>query len=670
MKKKFDILRNGPTFPLSALRNTGMHALPLMVGVAVICMLWACAKMGSPDGGWFDEEPPRILGSTPEDKGVNVKSNKITIFFNEYIKIDNPTEKVVVSPPQMEMPEIEGMGKRITVELMDTLKENTTYTIDFSDAISDNNEGNPLGNYTFSFSTGDHIDTMEVAGYVVEAETLEPIKGILVGLYANMADSIFRKEPMLRVSRTDSRGHFVIKGVAQGSYRIYALQDADGDYVFNQKSEMIAFNHDTITTSCKPDIRQDTIWSDSLHISTIERVPYTHFLPDELLLRAFTEINTDRYLVKNERKTAGKFEIFFSYGDSILPVLRGLNFDEKDAFVVEYTENKDTISYWIRDSLLINQDSLNVELTYNATDSMGQLVSKTDTLMILSKEPYEKRMKQQEKEFNDWKKKQAKAEKRGDPVEKEMKRPQLEPKYTLNSEMDPDKNIFITMPVPIEKPDTSKIHLYSKHDSLWYNAPMLFREAANQPRTYELLAEWRPDVEYSLEIDSAAFCDIYGRVSNALKKGFKVRSTDSYSTLLVNVIGAKNRHIVAQLISGKDKVTKETVTDNGVIEFFYVMPGTYYIRMFYDDNKNGKWDTGNFDENLQPEMVFFYPDKVECKEKWDITLSWDTMKQNPDRMKPEAIKQQKADQQKTIKRRNLERAAKLGIEYVKDNMTK
>ncbi len=670
MKKKFDILRNGPTFPLSALRNTGMHALPLMVGVAVICMLWACAKMGSPDGGWFDEEPPRILGSTPEDKGVNVKSNKITIFFNEYIKIDNPTEKVVVSPPQMEMPEIEGMGKRITVELMDTLKKNTTYTIDFSDAISDNNEGNPLGNYTFSFSTGDHIDTMEVAGYVVEAETLEPIKGILVGLYANMADSIFRKEPMLRVSRTDSRGHFVIKGVAQGSYRIYALQDADGDYVFNQKSEMIAFNHDTITTSCKPDIRQDTIWSDSLHISTIERVPYTHFLPDELLLRAFTEINTDRYLVKNERKTAGKFEIFFSYGDSILPVLRGLNFDEKDAFVVEYTENKDTISYWIRDSLLINQDSLNVELTYNATDSMGQLVSKTDTLMILSKEPYEKRMKQQEKEFNDWKKKQAKAEKRGDPVEKEMKRPQLEPKYTLNSEMDPDKNIFITMPVPIEKPDTSKIHLYSKHDSLWYKAPMLFREAANQPRTYELLAEWRPDVEYSLEIDSAAFCDIYGRVSNALKKGFKVRSTDSYSTLLVNVIGAKNKHIVAQLISGKDKVTKETVTDNGVIEFFYVMPGTYYIRMFYDDNKNGKWDTGNFDENLQPEMVFFYPDKVECKEKWDITLSWDTMKQNPDRMKPEAIKQQKADQQKTIKRRNLERAAKLGIEYVKDNMTK
>ena len=387
MKKKFDILRNGPTFPLSALRNTGMHALPLMVGVAVICMLWACAKMGSPDGGWFDEEPPRILGSTPEDKGVNVKSNKITIFFNEYIKIDNPTEKVVVSPPQMEMPEIEGMGKRITVELMDTLKKNTTYTIDFSDAISDNNEGNPLGNYTFSFSTGDHIDTMEVAGYVVEAETLEPIKGILVGLYANMADSIFRKEPMLRVSRTDSRGHFVIKGVAQGSYRIYALQDADGDYVFNQKSEMIAFNHDTITTSCKPDIRQDTIWSDSLHISTIERVPYTHFLPDELLLRAFTEINTDRYLVKNERKTAGKFEIFFSYGDSILPVLRGLNFDEKDAFVVEYTENKDTISYWIRDSLLINQDSLNVELTYpkSLTRNAGNNKSRTSTIGKRSK---------------------------------------------------------------------------------------------------------------------------------------------------------------------------------------------------------------------------------------------------------------------------------------------
>lgn len=177
----------------------------------------------------------------------------------------------MVSPPQLEQPEIKGAGRRIQISLVDSLKANTTYTIDFSDAISDNNEGNPMGNYTYSFSTGAAIDTMEVSGHVLESENLEPVKGILVGLYADHADSAFRTKPMLRVSRTDSRGRFVIKGVAPGSYRIYALQDQDGDYKFSQKSEKIAFSHDIIVPSCKPDVRQDTTWVDSLHIKSIDR---------------------------------------------------------------------------------------------------------------------------------------------------------------------------------------------------------------------------------------------------------------------------------------------------------------------------------------------------------------------------------------------------------------
>ena len=144
--------------------NKRINALLLPLLVALFTLL-SCAKMGQPDGGWYDETPPAIVGAVPSDKGVNVKSRKISIFFDEYIKVDNPTEKVVVSPPQIETPEIKGAGKKITVEIKDSLKSNTTYTVDFSDAISDNNEGNPLGNYTYTFSTGDHIDTLEVAGY-------------------------------------------------------------------------------------------------------------------------------------------------------------------------------------------------------------------------------------------------------------------------------------------------------------------------------------------------------------------------------------------------------------------------------------------------------------------------------------------------------------------------
>ena len=231
----------------------------------VVCAIVSCARMGSPDGGWYDDDPPKVVSSSPADQSVNVNTKKISILFNEYIKLEDATSKVIVSPPQLEMPEIKASGKRVIVELQDSLKPNTTYTIDFSDAISDNNEGTPMGSFTYSFSTGEQIDTFEVSGYVLDASNLEPNKGISVGLYDDLADSAFKTKPMLRVSRSDSRGHFVIKGIAPGTYRAYALQDVDGDFRFSQKGEMIAFSHDTFSPSSNPDVRVDTVWRDSLH---------------------------------------------------------------------------------------------------------------------------------------------------------------------------------------------------------------------------------------------------------------------------------------------------------------------------------------------------------------------------------------------------------------------
>jgi uncharacterized protein (DUF2141 family) len=624
--------------------------------------------MGQPDGGWYDETPPRILGASPADKATEVTDHKMYIYFNEYIKLSDASQKVVVSPPQMEAPDIKDAGKRIIIDLKDSLKANTTYTIDFSDAISDNNEGNPLGNYTYSFSTGTEIDTMEVSGYVYEAENLEPIKGILVGLYDNLADSVFRKEPFQRVSRTDSRGRFVIKGIKPGNYRVYALMDADGNYLFNQKSEKIAFSRDIIVPSCKPDIRQDTIWRDSLHIENIMQVPYTHFFPDDIVLRAFAEVQTDRYMTKNEREKANRFTLMYSYGDDDLPVIRGLNFDAENAFVVEATEKKDTITYWLRDTLLVNQDTLRMEVQYHATDTAGMLYLQTDTLTLLSKEPYAKRLKQKEKEYNDWKKKQEKAEKRGDPFEKEMPVPPLSVGMNFAGDIDPDKNPTLTFDTPLAVADTSKIHLYSKHDTLWYRSPFLVREKVNVPRTYEVIGEWRPDVEYSLEIDSAAFVDIYGSVSDAAKKGFKVKSNDAYSTIFMTLDGMRGKNVVAQLVSSTDVVMKEVRTHTGDAEFFYVNPNTYYLRIFVDENNNGKWDTGNYDEGRQAETIYYYPSKIECKEKWDFTETWSPLRGSSTSLKPAELVKQKTEKAKTIKNRNLERAKKLGIEFLKENM--
>ena len=634
----------------------------------IASIIVGCARMGSPDGGWYDDDPPRVIGATPEDKATNVKSKKITILFDEFIKLEDATNKVIVSPPQLEQPEIKASGKKIIVELQDTLKDNTTYTIDFSDAISDNNEGNPMGNYTYSFSTGEQIDTFEVSGYVLDASNLEPIKGIAVGLYDDLADSAFKTKPLMRISRTDGSGHFVIKGVAPGTYRAYALQDADGDFRFTQKGEMIAFNHDTFEPSSKPDTRVDTVWRDSLHIDALLQKPYTHFLPDDITLLAFKQLQTDRTLLKTERVEPNKISMYFTYGDSLLPQIKGLNFKADSAFIIETNEKRDTIHYWIRDTTLVNQDTLSMDITYHVTDTLGNLVLQTDSALdIVPKVSYEKRMKEKAKEIEKWQKEQDKKKKREEKYDSIYPVKPLEPKFAVPASMVPGQKITVEMPTPLMHCDTSAVHLYSQIDSLWYDAECVFRPVENSIRQYEILADWKLGVEYSLEIDSAAFVDIYGLVSNQYKQGIKVKTLDEFSSLTLNISGveAVDTTIIVQMLTSQDAVTQEVRVTKGKAEFKYVTPGKFYLRAFIDANGNGVWDTGDYDADRQAEAVYYYSKELECKEKWDVTESWNLTATPRFRQKPQAIVKQKPDQAKKLKNRNIERAKQLGIEYMK-----
>ena len=644
----------------------------LLYILIALCAFMSCARMGTPDGGWFDDDPPRVIGSVPAERDTNVTTKKITIYFDEYIKLDNPSENVMVSPPQLEVPEIKVVNKKIVVELQDTLKPNTTYTIDFSNAISDNNEGNPMGNYAFVFSTGEKIDTFEVAGSVIDAQNLEPVKGISVGLYSNLADSAFQKEPMIRIGRTDGSGHFVIKGVAPGEYRVYALQDMDGDYRFSQKSEMIAFTHQTFKPTAGPDIRQDTIWRDSLRIDNIVRVPFTHFYPDDVVLMAFNEVQTERYLLKTERQEPDRIGVYFSYGNDTLPVLRGLNFNADSAFVLEPSEKKDTLIYWLRDTTLVNTDTLSLSMEYLMTDSTGRLVSQTDTLEMVAKTPYAKRLKEKQKAFEEWQKEQEKKKKREEPYDSIYTVKPLEPSYKIPSAMAPNSIVTIEMPAPLQHLDTAAIHLYSKIDTLWYRAPFRFEPVKGKLRQYQLMADWYPEREYSLEIDTLAFTDIYGLSSAPYKQGIKVKSLDDFATLEFQLSGVADTNIVVMLVDKSDKVLMQTKAGRSrTAEFFYVTPGTYYVRAYVDRNGNGVWDTGNYEADLQPEDVYYYPREIECKEKFDVTLSWNLTEKPRNQQKPgELVKQKPDKEKKKLQNRNAERARQLGIEYVKKQMVK
>jgi uncharacterized protein (DUF2141 family) len=571
------------------------------------------------------------------------------------------------------MPEIQAKGKKIVVELKDSLKPNTTYTIDFSDAISDNNEGNPMGNFTYTFSTGEQIDTFEVAGYVIDASNLEPVKGINVGLYNNLADSVFRKEPLMRVSRTDASGHFVIKGVAPGEYRVYALQDADGDFKFTQKSEMIAFSHQTYEPSAGPDIRQDTIWRDTLHIDNILRVPYTHFYPDNVIMLAFQELQTDRYLLKQpDRTDADRIKLFFSYGNEQLPIIKGLNFDADSAFVVEHNAKKDTITYWLRDTTLINKDTLTLSMEYLITDSAGVLVSQTDTIEVIAKTSYAKRQKEKQKEYESWQKDQEKKKKHDEPYDSIYPVKPLEVKINVPRSVNPISKVYIDTPTPLAKADTSAVHLYSKIDSLWYRAPFEVIRLDSVMGRFELLAEWQPGTEYSLEVDSAAFVDIYGFVSDPIKQGIKARPLEELSSLVFRLSGVRDTGIVVQLLDKDDKCLRQLrAANDGEAAFFYLEPGNYYARAFVDRNGNDLWDTGNYDDDQQPEDVYYYSSEIECKANWDVTKQWNLTGKPRNQQKPGAlVKQKDTKEKKQKKNRNAERARQLGIEYVQKQLVK
>ena len=495
--------------------NWKKHKLPFILLLVIVA--YSCASIGTPDGGPYDEDPPKFVGSTPSLRSVNNKKQKIELEFDEFIKLEKPAEKVIFSPPQMEQPELKVVGKKVSVEYLDSLRDSTTYTIDFSDAIVDNNEGNPMGNFSFSFSTGNQIDTMEVAGTVLLAEDLDPVMGIQVGLHKDLNDSAFSTKPFDRVSRTDSRGRFSIRGVAPGKYRIYALKDGNQNYLYDSKTEMVAFYDSIIIPDMMPATRQDTLWKDTLTIDTIMTVNYTRFLPDTLVLRAFKAENDRQYLTSSQRDKENHFILTFSAKNDTLPTIKGLNFDEKDAFVIETTSRNDSICYWIKDSLIYLMDTLAIQLDYLYTDTLNQLVPTTDTLYLANKLTRAQKEKLQKEEEEKKEKERKKREKKGLEPEKEAMK-FLSMKVDAAGTFDIFNNIVLSFDEPLASIDTSAIHMEVKVDTLWQSTPFVFEADSVLPRTYQILAQWEPEKEYQLTIDSAAIVGLYGLHTNKVQQ--------------------------------------------------------------------------------------------------------------------------------------------------------
>lgn len=622
-------------------------------------LLAGCANIGSPDGGPYDETPPSVVGTTPRQNATGVHSQRISLLFDELIRLTNASEKVVISPPQLEQPDIRTSGRRINIQLKDSLRAGTTYTIDFGNAIEDNTEGNPMGQYAFVFSTGEKIDSMEVAGKVLEAKNLEPVKGILVGLHSDLSDSAFCKKPLERVARTDGSGRFTIKGVAPGKYRVYALDDADGDYAFTQKSEKIAFLKDVIVPSSTPATRNDTAWADSTHIDSIALVHYTRYLPDDLVLRAFDEENATRHLLKTERNEGTHFTLYFTAPSSERPRVHGLNFNADGAFLVDASAGNDTLTYWLRSPELVRQDTLEMALTYlESDDSTGVMTERTDTLEMVARTPYSRVEKDLQDEIEKWEKQKERAEKRNRPFNLPRPLRRVKMRYPAVSSLSPSENISFTFDQPLGHIDTTRIHLQLRIDSTYHDRPYILRRDSISLLRYTLYGEWRPGQSYRLQIDTGAVHSIYGRPNAKLELTFAIPGTESYASFFVNLSNIDGGDAYVQLLSASDKVVRQAKAVNGHADFFFLKAGSYYMRVFVDQNGNGQWDTGLYATGLQPEPVYYYPAEIKLKANWDIEQDWNVRDLPLTGQKPMKITKQKPDKERTIQNRNAERERK------------
>ena len=625
--------------------------------------LYSCANIGRPEGGPRDLIPPVYVNSNPLPNQLNFKGEKVEIEFNEYIQLKDHMKKVVVSPAQKSMPIIRGLGRKVTVELRDTLLPNTTYCIDFADCIQDNNEGNPIDGFAIAFSTGDTIDSLQVSGMMLRARDLEPMQSVIVGLQENLADSAFSKLPLSRIARTNEYGQFTIRNLKPGRYHVFGLNDMDGNYTY-ARSEDMAFYGDVVVPSSYRRETTDTIFKYNGEIDTIQPGLHTVFTPNDIFLAMFNEEYRSIYLKKNERLDEGKLHILFSGAVDSLPSLRVLKPtpSRPDWYRLQRTAANDSLIYWLTDSNMIKSDTILVETRYLRSDSLDNLTFATDTLKFNMRHSKKKDKKNESTDKEDSGKKDKKKKKGGllgalvkpeggnpegdedgeanKPKSRFDSIPPISVQFTSN--VDYGKPLLVTFGTPIDSINQAAVHLFQRDDTLWNavaRAVRLERIDTVDIMAYKIDYPFEAGKQYRAEIDSMSVYDCFGNMNKREKCEFSIPALEEYSNLYLNVNVQDSAFV--ELLNGSDKVVDTAAVAGGTAAFENIKPGTYYARLVIDANGNGKWDTGNYALHRQPEDVFYYPKRINLKKNWDVEQTWNIYERAVDKQKPNEIKKNK-----------------------------
>ena len=641
-----------------------LFAIPLIIAVS-------CASIGNPTGGPRDEDPPIFVRANPAPGSVNVTRNRIDIDFNEIVNVKDAFTKVVVSPPSKQVPRVSSSGRRVSVQFQDTLLENTTYTIDFGNSIEDNNESNKLPSFSYIFSTGPEIDTLQISGMVLSAENLEPQQGMLVGVYANLSDTAFSTLPFERMAKTDDRGRFSILGLAPGQYRIFALNDLDNDYHRANPEEAMAFYDVLLSPTSQRIMTTDTVFNlKNGEVDTILNRERTLFLPNDILLRSFESDVKSQYLQKYERQDSTRLNFIFNTKADSIPKIEAVGFEDlKDWYVVEKSAKNDSVTFWITEPSLLSLDSLRIAATYLRTDSAKNLTEITDTLRFFYSRDLKNALanaaKERQKEIEEKEKEREKAikeaEKKGEEyidtiVDEPIKPLPLTLKMLSSSTQEVYLPIFMEFDTPLSRLDSNAFHLEVQIDSVWNEVNKPYKVApvdTNNPRKLMIEYPWEFASQYRLTVDSLAATSIYGLVSNKIEHSFKTKTEDDYSSVTFDITNFTDTvPAFIELLNTSDSPVRRVKVVNNKAEFKYLAPGKYYARIFEDHNGNGIFDTGNLDSIRQPDVSYYYPKLINVKKNWDKEESWDVFATAVDLMKPYALLKNKPEADKKNRNRN------------------
>jgi len=564
-----------------------------------------CANQGMPTGGPKDTIPPLLVETNPVLRELNYMGKDVRITFNEYIISDAVAEELVISPPLEKRPVIRTKSKTLIVGFNEELKPDVTYSLDFKNSVTDNNENNPYLGLRLLFSTGPRLDTLRVAGMVKNAGNLNNQEKMLVMLYRNSDDTaVIRTKPDY-ISRTDARGIFLFDNIKPGQYRLYALNDANSNLLYEPGVEEFAFHDSLITPSARYVEEPDTlaIGADSLLIAG-----HTLFRPDPLYLRLFQEEVYDQFVDKSFRETRNKCVI--SFGETVKDSfsIRLLNREAHNWYSLEYNPDVDSLTVWLTDTLVARYDTLKFELNYSSRDSLKKQIIARDTLQMV---------------YTEREKPEARKKKKEGEVPETVQ-------FFLNlnlktSGFDLNKPIVFTSPEPVKSFDPGKIRLLREEDLKGTPLKIKVEKDTTAWRTYRINYPWEPNTRYVLEVDSTAFENIYGITSLKLKQNFTTQKEDHYGRIILDLTSVKNSLLIQLLDNSKDEKVIKTLTTrrDGQVSFDYLEPEKYKVRIIFDENNNGKWDTGNFSSKTQPERVAYLPEIVKIRSNWDSKFSWD-----------------------------------------------